>query len=115
MRTAWTVAALLVLAACAGKKKAGEAGPSGPAEMVSAASAAAVGAAKSLDDERAADLTAYQFLYLPEARRLAVQHPGEWIAIAGGRVATATGAVIEPAKTIEAADAAAKSLAPEAR
>jgi hypothetical protein len=104
--------AFVALVGCAGHAR--DAAPA-DAEPVRAATSAAAPPTQSVDDARRADEIAYQFLYLPEQKRLTTERRGEWVAIVAGRVVPATGARIEPAKTIEAADAAARAVAPDAK
>jgi hypothetical protein len=71
--------------------------------------------AATAESERAANLAAYRFLYLPEQPRLAATRRGGWLAVAGGKVVPSNGQAIVPAATIEEAAAAAVAVKPEAK
>jgi len=112
MRTAWILAAAALATSC-GKKQVNA--TEGRAPEIAADGAAAPGGPKTADAERAADEGAYRFIYLPDRDRLAAESPGGWIAIAGARVYPASGLRIEPATSMESADAAARAAAPDAK
>ncbi len=114
------LAAGLVLAvSCAGNKRADAPRAWAPDASKEAASPApsstSAAPTTSVEDERRADEIAYQFLYLPEKPRLERDARGGWVAIAGGRLVPATGARIEPAKSMDDAVSAARAAAPEAK
>jgi len=113
MRIVGLVAVLGFAASCSIShgESAKQPGSAGAPDATSAASAVAE---RTVEEELRADEIAYRFLYLPEQSRLTTDHRGEWVAIVAGRVATATGARIEPVKTLEDADAAARAAAPNA-
>jgi hypothetical protein len=108
MRTVRAVAVLAVVLICGCNGRRSDAAPAGPEFAPTPAPD------KGVEDARHADEAAYRFLYLPEQNRLTTDRRGEWVAIVAGRVVTATGARIEPVKTIEEADAAARAAAPDA-
>jgi hypothetical protein len=125
MTIARLVACLVLAASCAGRGQ-GAAPENGAKDAASApADAGAAPAAPShrpahaapsgLDAERRADEVAYQFVYLPEQRRLAAERRGEWVAIVAGKVLPAKGARVDPAGTMEEAVAAAVAAAPAAK
>jgi hypothetical protein len=114
MRTVAMAAVLGVAASCSTFRSS-----SGPSDSRGASgdpsAARSVAPQRSVEDERRADEIAYQFLYVPEKKRLENERPGKWVAIVVGRVVPATGARIEPAKSMEDADAAARAVAPDVK
>jgi hypothetical protein len=104
MRMILLVAALVPVVACSGKK------------LVRADQQVARPAVtRTVEEDRAADEGAYQFLYLPAQRALVAMHKGEWIAIAGGRVIPSNGAEPATVATMEEADALSRKAVPDAQ
>jgi hypothetical protein len=110
MRMVSCLAALAVAASCSSSPHGTSMGNAPAAPPVAGSPAAS----KNIDDERAADEGAYRFLYLPEQARLTDSHRGEWLAIVEHRIVPTQGELPAPAKTMEAADAAARAAAPSA-
>jgi hypothetical protein len=69
----------------------------------------------TVEGERATNLAAYRFLYLPEQGRLAATRRGGWLAVAGGAVVPSNGQAIVPAASMEEAVAAAADVKPDAK
>jgi hypothetical protein len=104
MRMIVLVVALVPVVACSGKK------------LVRAdQQAARPPVTRTIEEDRAANEGAYQFLYVPSQRALVAAHKGEWIAIAGGKVIPANGPEPATVATMEEADALSRKAAPDAR
>jgi hypothetical protein len=104
MRVILLVVALVPVVACSGKKLV-RADQNVPLPV----------SQRSVEEDRAADEGAYQFLYVPSQKALLSAHKGEWLAIAGGRVIPSNGPEPSTVRTMEEADALSRKAVPDAR
>ncbi len=72
-------------------------------------------AGPTAESERASNLAAYRFLYVPEQARLAATRRGGWLCVAGGRIVPSNGQAIVPAATMDEAVTAAVAVNPAAK